>query len=437
MRVKQSLKFASSDPAGTGSRIRFMDMVSVPLQRLWSGCAGLAMGAALVACFALADDLLCQTGASRSQLESTYQAAETAFREQRLDVAADGYRKLVGLSPDTAEVHAKLGLIEYLRGRFGEAVPALRAALKLKPGLPNVNTLLSISLAELGQFREALPGLENGFEDPADSDLRRLIGLELQRSYSALGRPHDASRTMGKLSELYPDDPEILYHSGRFFADLAASSMRRLLDVAPDSVWGHQAAAEALDSQGNYDLAVVEYRKVLAEQPGRPGVHYSIARAIQRSGGKAGSEADAIAAFREELRVDPSNALAAYELGEIHRKSGRLGEALDLFRQAVRHRPDFALGRIGLGRVLRESEDLSGARTHLEAATRLSPENEVARYQLALVYRGLGDLDGARREMEAFQRLQGRQSGNPEESRLPFQREDSTLQRLDPNEQGR
>ena len=316
-------------------------------------------------------------------------------------------------------------------------MPALRTALKLKPGLPNVNTLLSISLAELGQFGEALPGLEKGFENPADSDLRRLIGLELQRSYSALGRPHDASRTMGKLSELYPDDPEILYHSGRYFADLAASSMRRLLDVAPDSVWGHQAAAEALDSQGNYDLAVVEYRKVLAEQPGRPGVHYSIARAIQRSGGKAGSEADAIAAFREELRVDPSNALAAYELGEIFRKGGRLGEALDLFRQAVRHRPDFALGRIGLGRVLRESEDLSGARTHLESATRLSPENEVARYQLALVYRGLGDLDGARREMEAFQRLQVRQSGNPEESRLPFQREDSTLQRLDPNEQGR
>lgn len=435
MRVKQSLKFSSGDPTGVGSRSRFIKLVAASVQRLCLGRTGLAVGTALVACWTFSGDLLGQTGAS-SQLESIYREAETAFREQRLDIAADGYRELAELSPDTAEVHAKLGLIEYLRGRFGEAVPALRAALKLKPGLPNVNTLLSISLAELGQFAEALPGLEEGFENPADSDLRRLIGLELQRSYSALGRQHDASRTMGKLSELYPDDPEILYHTGRFFADLAASSMRRLLDVAPDSVWGHQAAAEALDSQGNYDLAVVEYRKVLAEQPGRPGVHYSIARAIQRSGGKAGSEADAIAEFRDELRIDPSNALAAYELGEIYRKSGRLDDALELFRQAVRHRPDFGLGRIGLGRVLRELEDLSEARTHLEAATRLAPDNEVARYQLASVYRGLGDLDSARREMEAFQRLQARQSGDSEAGRLPFQREDSTLQRLDPTEQG-
>ena len=410
-----------------------MRLVAALARDLRAGRAGLA--AALVACCAFSGSLLCQTAAP-SQLESIYREAETAFREQRLDVAADGYRRLAELSPDTAEIHAKLGLIEYLRARFGEAVPALRTALQLKPGLPNVNTLLSISLAELGQFREALPGLEKGFEDPADSDLRRLIGLELQRSYTALGRQHDASRTMGKLSELYPDDPEILYHSGRFFADLAASSMRRLLDLAPDSVWGHQAAAEALDSQGNYDLAVVEYRKVLAEQPGRPGVHYSIARAIQRSGGKAGSEVDAIAEFREELRIDPSNALAAYELGEIFRKSGRLDEALDLFRQAVRHRPEFGLGRIGLGRVLRELEDLGEARTHLEAATRLAPDNEVARYQLASVYRALGDLDGARREMEAFQRLQARQPGASGAARLPFQREDSTLQRLDANERG-
>ena len=161
-----------------------------------------------------------------------------------------------------------------------------------------------------------------------------------------------------------------------------------------------------MDSLGNHELAIVEYRKALAERPGQPGVHYNIARAIQSSAGAAGTEDDAMDAYRQELRIDPSNALAAYEFGELLRKRSQLSEARDLFKQAVTHRPDFGLGRIGLGRVLRELEDPAQARPHLEAAIRIAPENEVARYQLALVYRALGDLAAAGREMEAFQRLQ-------------------------------
>ena len=339
-------------------------------------------------------------------LQSTYQRAEQAFREQRLDDAASGFRELAELSPNTAEVHAKLGLIHYLQGRFLDAVPSFRKALDLKPGLPNVDALLAISLAGIGKHLEAVPGLENGFEDPANDDLRRLIGLELQRSYVALGRNDSAGSIVAQLGQLYPDDPEVLYHTGRFHADMATAAMQRLLAVSPDSVWGHQASGDALESLGNHDLAIVEYRKALAERPDLPGVHYSIARAIQSSAGAAGTEEDAMDAYRHELRIDPTNALAAYELGEILRKRSQLGEARDLFTQAVAHRPDFGLGRIGLGRVLRELEEPGQARPHLEAAVRISPENEVARYQLALVYRALGDLAAAEHEMQAFQRLQ-------------------------------
>ena len=348
---------------------------------------------------------LAQT-ATDEVLQRTYQEAERAFREQRLDDAVAGYRKLADLSPDTAEVHAKLGLIHYLQGRFHDAVPSFRRALDLKPGLPNVDALLAISLAGIGKHLEAIPGLQNGFEDPANDDLRRLIGLELQRSYVALGRNDSAGTIVARLGQLYPDDPEVLYHSGRFHADMATAAMQRLLEVAPNSVWGHQASGDALESLGNHALAIVEYRKALAERPDLPGVHYSIARAIQSSDGAAGTEDDSVDAYRQELRIDPTNALAAYELGEIFRKRSELGKARDLFRQAVAHRPDFGLGRIGLGRVLRELEEPDQARPHLEAAVRLSPENEVARYQLALVYRALGDLAAAEREMQAFQRLQ-------------------------------
>ena len=374
---------------------------------------------------------------SSELLETTYRQAEQAFREKRLEAAAAGYEKLAELSPKTAEVHAKLGLIYFLQGRFGDAVPSFRAALGMKPGVPNVSALLAMSLAELGRHADALPGLEEGFENPAAKDLRRLIGLQLQRSYLALDRVRDAGRIMARLSALYPDDPEILYHAGRYHADRAATAMRRLLDIAPHSVWGRQAAAEALDSRGNHELAIIEYRKVLAEQPGRPGAHYSIARAIQASAGKSGSQDDALDEYRKELQVDPSNALAAYEAGEILRKRSRLAAAREFFQQAVSQRPNFALGRVALGRVLRELDDPRQARTHLEAAVRLAPENEVARYQLALIYRALGDLAAAQREMQRFQQLQQGRPATKDRVELGLETPEATPQLLDSTETGR
>jgi hypothetical protein len=56
-----------------------------------------------------------------------------------------------------------------------------------------------------------------------------------------------------ELSQLYPDDPEVLYHAGRLHGDIAYQSMQRLSQVAPDSVWVHQATGEAHEVQGQYE----------------------------------------------------------------------------------------------------------------------------------------------------------------------------------------
>ena len=158
----------------------------------------------IAALLCLVGGLVAGQSVSDAALQETYRDAEAAFREQRLGDAATGYVKLAELSPSTAEVHAKLGLIYYLQGQFQDAVPAFRTALRLKPGLPNVDALLAISLAGIGNYSEALPGLEAAFSDPGNEELRKLIGLELQRTCVALGRNQDAGRIVAELSELFP-----------------------------------------------------------------------------------------------------------------------------------------------------------------------------------------------------------------------------------------
>jgi tetratricopeptide (TPR) repeat protein len=348
-------------------------------------------------------------------LQRYSQEGERALAEHRYDDAAKAYEKLRELSPGTAEVHAGLGLIYFQQRRFADAVPALRQALKLNPALPRADILLAMCLSELGHFKEALPGLRKGFRQSSDAALKRSCGLQLQRAHTGLQQDDKAVEVALELTRLYPEDPEVLYHSGRLFGNYAYLQTMKLWRVAPTSVWMHQAAGEANESQGLYDQAVREYRQVLALDPRRPGLHFRIGRALlsraQQPG--AGAEAgkaseEAAAEFEAELKVDPANGNAAYELGEMRRKAGDLEMAATFFESAVSLYPDFAEARIGLGRVLVAQGQPQRALPHLQKAVALDPANDVAYYQLAVAQGKLGNVAEQRRVLEEFQRLRER-----------------------------
>lgn len=361
-----------------------------------------------------------------------------ALAEHRYEEAARAYEKLKELSPRTAEVHASLGLIYFQQQRFTDAVPALRRALKLNPALPRADILLAMCLSELGEFKEALPGLRNGFRQASDAPLRRLAGLQLMRAYTGLQEDGKAAEVALVLARLHPDDPEVLYHSGRLFANLAYLQTMKLAQVAPDSVWMHQAAGEANESQGFYDAAIREYRQVIAKEPRRPGLHFRVGRSLLSRSKQDAPGADTLATreeavreFEQELALDPTNANAAYELGELHRKSGALDRARDLFEAAVKQYPDFEDARIGLGRVLIASGKPELAVPHLVKAVSLNPESEVSYYQLSLGYRALGKVAEQEKALTALERIR---SGKQQEPDAPsFVPQQVTKQELDPD----
>ena len=369
-------------------------------------------------------------------LQQHAREGERALAEGRYPDAEKAYQTLRKLTPAIAEVQARLGLIYFQQGKFADAIAPLREAIRLKPTLPKVDALLAMSLSELGKYEEALPVLTKAFSQSADPVLRRMAGLHLQRTYTGLGRDADAVDVALRLSSLYPDDPEVLYHSGRLFANFAYLQTIRLATVAPDSVWLHQAAGEANESQGLYDAAIREYRQVLTAAPRRPGIHFRIGRVLlQRSKGDAssaemaGDAGEARKEFEAELALDPTNANAAYELAEMQRKMGELEPARTLFAQALSHYPTFEQALVGLGRTLvalgRPAEGLP----HLQAALKGNPENEVAHYQAAQAYRALGNTADQEKELAEFNRLR---SLAAKRTAVPETKPEVTPQVLDP-----
>ena len=335
--------------------------------------------------------------------------ASQALAEHRYEAAARAFEQLRELSPDVGEIHANLGFIYFQQGRFKESASSLERARVLKRDLPNLTLLLAMARSELGRYEEALPDLEKGFKATIDPALRRMAGLELQRTYTGLQRHADAVTVAMTMTRLYPKDPEILYQASRLHANLAFETLRTLAAAAPDSIWMHLAAGEANEAQGLADAALAEYRSVLAADPNRPGVHFRIGRVLLSGASGGGDPAAAHAAasteFTRELEIDPTNANAAYEIAEIRRKTGDLAGARELFQRALDNYPTFVEALVGLGRTLTALEEPRAAITPLTRAIELNPKSDVAYYQLAQAYRALGDTPAQEKALAAFRHL--------------------------------
>jgi tetratricopeptide (TPR) repeat protein len=373
--------------------------------------------------------------AQESEVERYSEAGQRALVTGDYASAEQAYRRLQELEPGIAEVHANLGLIYFEERKFEEAVPALRRALKLKPTLSKTDGLLSMSLSEIGRYDEAVPGLEKCLRRSTDTEIKRMCGLELERAYTGLRKDSKAVEVALELNRLYPDDAEILYQAGKVYGNFAFLTMEKLAQVAPTSVWRHLAAAEAHESQGSYAQAILEYQEVLRLEPGRPAIHYRIGRSMLGRFWQRQSQEDLAAAekeFAEELRFHPDNANAAYELGEIRRKSKQDDEAERYFEQAIEQYPDFAEAQLGLAAVLLEKNQPEQALPHVQRAVAINPENEVCWYRLAKIQRSLGHLAEQQKALAEYRRLHDLANQQKEVDPI-FSPREVTKQEVDPN----
>ncbi len=367
-------------------------------------------------------------------IEKYSEQGQQALTQGRYGEAEAAFEKLRELEPGVAEVHANLGMIYFQEGKFEPAISALRQALKLKPALPKTAALLAMSLSEIGRYSEALPGLEKCFRQSTDLPIKRMCGLQLLRAHTGLLQDSKAVEVALELNRLYPDDPEVLYHTGKVYGNFAFLTMQKLARVAPESVWRHQTLAEADESQGSYDAAITEYRQVLALDPRRPGIHYRLGRTLLARARQTTSSEDLASAqkeFEQELAVDPLNGNAAYEMAEARRNGGQFEEARKLFEQALKSHPDFEEAQLGLASVLMSQQKPQQALPHLQKAIELNPENEVSWYRLSQVQRSLGNSKEAQDAFAKYQSLHQQKASLDEAGKRFLAPGEVTRQQLD------
>ena len=217
------------------------------------------------------------------------------------------------------------------------------------------------------------------------------------RCAMSLDQMETAVESLLLLKREFPGDPEVLYTSTHFFSELASRSSQELAAKAPTSPQAQQLEAEALESQGKWDDATVQYKKILDENPKLTGIHYRLGRILLTK--SPPDEAGATKEFEEELKIDPENAAAEFMLGETARQAGQWEEAITRFSKASRLDESFLEAYLALGMSLNSAGRFTDAVAPLQSYVKLQPGDPAGHYQLATAYARTGRKQDAEREM--------------------------------------
>lgn len=265
----------------------------------------------------------------------------------------------------------------------------------------------AISLAAEGRCTEAIPELKQALRQPIGSDLKKKAGLAGLRCAMTHNQPYEAVEFLQVLNRDFHDDPEVLYQATHAYSDLAIRASQDLLRVAPTSYQVHELNAESLETQGKWDEAAAEYRKILEMNPNLPGIHYRLGRLLlSKSNPGADVVEEAKKNFEQELKIDPQNAGAEYVLGELARQSSQWPEAVDHFSRATKLDASFAEAYLGLGSSLIAEKRFADALQPLETGVKLQPENPAGHYDLATALSRTGHKEEAEREFAIHRKMQ-------------------------------
>jgi tetratricopeptide (TPR) repeat protein len=313
-------------------------------------------------------------------------------------------QEILRVRPGSAGAQHVLGLALGAQGKFGEAVSALRRAVRLNAQHPHAWRALGDQLALAGAEKAAAEAyarhIRASVRNPqlleaaaALCDNKLAIAERLLRAFlkehptdvaairmlaetgARLARLDDAEALLARALQLAPDFIEarhnyaVILHRQNKLAE-ARTQVEMLLKREPRNPGYRGLRAVVLARLGDYDGAIAEYESLLKELPDQPKAWMSYGHALKT----IGRSEDAIAAYRKSIALLPSLGEAYWSLANL--KTFRFaGDELESMRGELARETldeeDRAHLHFALGKALEDAQDYEAAFAQYERGNAL------------------------------------------------------------------
>jgi tetratricopeptide (TPR) repeat protein len=369
----------------------------------------------------------------------------------RTDDASACYQRAHQLDPDSFKWLYYLGSLQARLGNHNDAVRTLRMALRLRPDYLPARLKLAESLLDSGDLTdsgalystivhkypeaaEAYFGLgrisvSRGQTADASRDFHQACELfptygaahyELAQVERKLGNTEESQREISLYLQhrtLVPpvDDPlrdelrqldraaPSLLERGVELQDAgrtqdAVAATERALQLDPKLVRAHINLITLYGGMGDLQKAEEHYQAAVKLDPDHfPDAYYDHGVLLI----KERKLADAEAAFRKALEINPRYADAHNNLGYLLEREGKIAEASDQYRAAIEDEPDFRRAHFNLGRILiNEGKYQAGIEQFKQTLTSTDQDTPSYLYALGAAYGRSGDQQNALRYLQ-------------------------------------
>jgi tetratricopeptide (TPR) repeat protein len=337
----------------------------------------------------------------KDRVEALEQEAQAYLHVQKPELAIPIFRQIIALDPDNLNAHANLGVLLFFQGDYPNAIPQLRSALQIKSDLWKIQALLGIAEKRTGDPSHAQGDLEQAFPRLDDKNIRKEAGLELVELDSSAGQLVKALSVTQALEQTSPQDPQLLFVAYEISSQVLYQSLLNTMVIAPDSAEMHMMMAGALARQGDRANAIAQYRDAIRLNPNLPGAHYELAEQLRTSPDPA-LNAQAEGEFKAALKVNQFDEKSWCRLGEIRASKGDYQAADEDYKRALALQPADSDAETDRAIDLISTNRTSEAIPLLEKAEKDDPTNLAAHYRLSLLYRREGRVQDAQRETDLF-----------------------------------
>lgn len=311
------------------------------------------------------------------QLMDLYNLGVENFFAGLHDQALGKFNEVLAMDPEFTEAYFSRGLVFTLKGQDPAAVADFTRALQLAPERADIYYNRGVALTRLGQHDRALADFSKALEiSPRSPEVYQARS----KAYAQSGKPDLAMADSQRAKEVkggLPQEPSPAPVAETKTEKEGEPRSRREADTALTTKSSqdlklmpqYNQAVEYFFS-GQHDLAIAEFNKIIAANPGFAEAYYNrgLIFALKGQGELA------IADFNQVLRLEPQRAEVYSNRGTAYTRLGQFEPAIADFNRALELNPRnsevFRLRGIAYSKMgkedlakadFRQAEDMSAA----------------------------------------------------------------------------